>query len=74
MRNYFAGVRDLTSIGNVERIEVLRGAASVLYGQGDLSGTINLVTKQPLIDSFYAASFSVGNYDTYSSFEVDEVH
>ncbi|MDF5707901.1 MAG: TonB-dependent siderophore receptor [Nostoc sp. S4] len=65
LRNYFAGVRDLTSIGNVERIEVLRGPASVLYGQGDLSGTINLVTKQPLIDPFYAASFSVGNYDTY---------
>jgi iron complex outermembrane receptor protein len=65
LRNYFVGVRDLTSIGNVERIEVLRGPASVLYGQGDLNGTINLVTKQPLIDPFYAASFSVGSYDTY---------
>lgn len=65
LRNYFVGYRDLTSIGNVERIEVLRGPASVLYGQGSLSGTINLVTKQPLIDPFYAASFSVGSYDTY---------
>ena len=65
LRNYFVGYRDLINIGNVERIEVLRGPASVLYGQGSLSGTINLVTKQPLIDPFYAASFSVGSYDTY---------
>ncbi|MEH1827087.1 MAG: TonB-dependent siderophore receptor [Nostoc sp.] len=65
LRNYFTGYRDLINIGNIERIEVLRGPASVLYGQGDLGGTINLVTKQPLIDPFYAASFSVGSYDTY---------
>ena len=65
LRNYFVGYRDLINIGNVERIEVLRGPASVLYGQGSLSGTINLVTKQPLIDPFYAATFSVGSYDTY---------
>lgn len=31
----------------VERIEVLRGPASVLYGQGQPGGIINLVTKQP---------------------------
>ncbi|MEH2455078.1 TonB-dependent siderophore receptor [Nostoc sp.] len=65
LRNYFIGYRDLINIGNVERIEVLRGSASVLYGQGGLSGTINLVTKQPLIDPFYAATFYVGSYDTY---------
>jgi iron complex outermembrane recepter protein len=32
---------------NVERIEVLTGPASVLYGQGALGGAINVVTKQP---------------------------
>lgn len=31
----------------LERIEVLRGPASVLYGQGQPGGIINLVTKQP---------------------------
>ena len=31
----------------VERLEVLRGPASVLYGQGQPGGIINLVTKQP---------------------------
>jgi iron complex outermembrane receptor protein len=32
---------------NVERIEVLNGPASVLYGQGALGGAVNVVTKQP---------------------------
>lgn len=32
---------------NVERIEVLTGPASVLYGQGALGGAINVVTKRP---------------------------
>ncbi|ROO30253.1 TonB-dependent siderophore receptor [Salinisphaera orenii] len=31
----------------LERIEVLRGPASVLYGQGQPGGIINLVTKRP---------------------------
>ena len=32
---------------NVERIEVLRGPASVLYGDGAIGGIINVVTKKP---------------------------
>jgi iron complex outermembrane receptor protein len=31
----------------VERIEVLRGPASVLYGEGAIGGAINVVSKQP---------------------------
>ncbi|MFZ2997006.1 TonB-dependent receptor [Sphingobium sp.] len=32
---------------NVDRIEVLTGPASVLYGQGALGGAINVITKKP---------------------------
>jgi iron complex outermembrane receptor protein len=32
---------------NIERIEVLSGPASVLYGQGALGGAINVIPKQP---------------------------
>ncbi len=32
---------------NIDRIEVLSGPASVLYGQGALGGAINVVPKQP---------------------------
>ncbi len=32
---------------NLERIEILKGPASVLYGEGAVAGMVNLVTKRP---------------------------
>jgi outer membrane receptor protein involved in Fe transport len=43
--------RGVVELPNIERIEVLKGSASVLYGFGNPGGTINLVTKKPLRDS-----------------------
>ena len=45
-----------------ERIQYLRGPASVLYGEGSPGGMVNLVTKQPKADSQHEISASVGNY------------
>ncbi|MEH1764957.1 MAG: TonB-dependent siderophore receptor [Nostoc sp.] len=65
------GLRELVSratdsdLTNLERVEVLKGPASVLYGLGGIGGTINLVTKQPLRDPFYKVDFLVGSYDLY---------
>jgi iron complex outermembrane receptor protein len=39
---------------NIERIEVLSGAASVLFGQGALGGAINVIPKQPNTERFEA--------------------
>jgi iron complex outermembrane receptor protein len=47
---------------NVERIEVLKGPASVLYGNLEPGGVVNLVTKKPLADPFYEAELSIGSY------------
>lgn len=33
---------------NLERLEVMKGPASALYGQGQLAGFVNMVTKRPL--------------------------
>jgi iron complex outermembrane recepter protein len=49
----------------IERLEVLKGPASVLYGNGLLGGVINLVTKQPLSEPYYAVTGSAGNFDFY---------
>ena len=43
---------------NIESIEVIKGPSCVLYGNADPGGTINLVTKKPLIQEQY--SFMVG--------------
>ncbi|MEH2406598.1 TonB-dependent siderophore receptor [Nostoc sp.] len=67
------GLRERTSsripseTANLERIEVLKGPASVLYGQGSLGGTVNLVTKQPLSSPYYSVEASVGSFDFYRS-------
>ncbi|MEE7477649.1 TonB-dependent siderophore receptor [Methylobacterium hispanicum] len=36
-------------LADVERIEVLKGPASVLYGRGDPGGLVNVVTRRPTI-------------------------
>ncbi|WP_338016931.1 TonB-dependent siderophore receptor [Myxacorys almedinensis] len=50
---------------NIERVEVLKGPASVLFGQGLPGGTINQITKQPLRDPFYGVDATIGSYDFY---------
>jgi iron complex outermembrane recepter protein len=50
---------------NIERIEVLKGPASVLFGQGDLGGTVNLVTKQPLNQPYLGLSYQVGQFGVH---------
>ena len=41
---------------------MLKGASSVLYGQGETGATINILTKQPLPDWYAAASVTAGSY------------
>lgn len=42
-----AGVMSAVDISNLERIEIVKGAGSVLFGTGALGGVINFVTKRP---------------------------
>ena len=59
------GVGDSVELANVERVEVLRGPASVLFGLGNPGGNINIVTKSPLSEPFYAVDATVGSYSFY---------
>ncbi|MBE7200868.1 MAG: TonB-dependent receptor [Parafilimonas terrae] len=45
---------------NVERIEVLRGPSSVLYGDGAIGGVINVVPKKPVFVPINVARAVVG--------------
>lgn len=50
---------------NVDRVEVLKGPAAMLYGRNDPGGMINVITKQPdEIPSYYFQQ-QFGNYDYY---------
>jgi outer membrane receptor protein involved in Fe transport len=46
---------------SLSRVEVLRGAASDLYGSGALSGTVELLTREPAQPGLLAAEGSGGN-------------
>jgi len=46
----------------VERVEVLKGPASVLYGQVEPGGLINFVTEEPSRDPFYDLAFTAGSF------------
>jgi hemoglobin/transferrin/lactoferrin receptor protein len=44
----FAGIQPaLVNLGEVERIEVLRGPAAVQYGSDAIGGVVNIITRQP---------------------------
>ena len=49
----------------VERIEVIRGAGSVLYGSGAISGVVNVITKSSNKDSKNSVFVSGGEYDNH---------
>lgn len=46
-----------------EQIEVLRGPASVLYGQTGPGGVINVVSKKPEETPLHEVQFQLGSYD-----------
>ena len=45
-------------VDSVERIEITRGGASVLYGEGATGGVINIVTKRPAKNSHHGSVFA----------------
>ncbi len=48
----------------LERVEVLKGASSVLFGRGSTGGVINPIAKKPVMGKAFAtADFTYGNYD-----------
>jgi iron complex outermembrane recepter protein len=54
-----------TNIWHYDRVEVLKGPASVLHGEGALAGVINKVTRKPVLGQRRGdALVSVGSFDT----------
>jgi iron complex outermembrane recepter protein len=63
LRNGFRqfGADVVTETANLERVEVLKEPASVLYGEIEPGGLINLVTKKPTTEPVYQFETQFGN-------------
>jgi len=64
MRDIFSYYASITSDPyNFSRVEIVRGPASVLYGQGSIGGLVNLVSKTPDFRTGGELSLVYGSYD-----------
>jgi iron complex outermembrane receptor protein len=61
-RNGFVGDAYVDTV-SVERVEVVKGPSSVLYGQVAPGGTVNYITKRPGSKPFTVVNAQVGSYD-----------
>ena len=59
--SYFASIP--SDPYNFSRVEILRGPASVLFGQGSIGGLVNLVSKAPTFETGGEISATYGSYD-----------
>ncbi|MDD2464601.1 MAG: TonB-dependent receptor [Desulfobulbus sp.] len=62
------GTADLgqISLNAIERVEVVKGPGSLLYGSGAMGGTVNIITKSPKRDRFDAKlTAGYGSENTY---------
>ena len=50
-------------LSGLERVEVLKGPASSLYGAAPIGGVVNLVSKRPQEASFLRAGLATGSYN-----------
>lgn len=57
-------------LSGLERVEVLKGPASMLYGAGPIGGVVNLVSKRPQNHAFLDATLSTGSWG-HAAFAVD---
>ena len=64
---YLDGLRDVAQYNretyNLERIEVLRGSASMLYGRGSTGGIVNQASKEPGLINEGRLSLTAGTDD-----------
>ena len=60
-----SGLGGLLNLSNVDSIEVLKGPGSILYGQLEPGGIVNLITKQPQAQPFFSFEQDIGSWNHY---------
>ena len=61
----------MPEVSSLEKVEILKGSAAILYGQVAPGGILNMVTKQPKFQFGGEVSMLAGNYDLFKpSFDI----
>ncbi len=63
------GLQQLSTV-DIDKIEVVKGAGSALYGSGAVAGAINIVTKEPGFRPATTVDVQLGSYKT-NKFDVN---
>lgn len=63
LRQFFNYNNPRTEVYALERVEVLRGPSSMLYGQGSTGGVLNLVSKRPQPEAQREIGVVLGNHN-----------
>ncbi len=66
-RHSYFNVAPMPNLANIERIEVLRGPSSDMFGHSALGGILNVVRKKPTYTTHGDAKFTIGSYNTYNA-------
>ena len=66
---YVDGVRDdaqvFRDLYNLERVEILKGPAGMIFGRGGAGGVVNRVTRKPVFGPVGEANVTIGNYNQF---------
>ena len=52
------------TLGNVDRVEVLKGPQGTLFGRNSAAGVINIITKDPTFEPSGDVTIGYGSYNT----------
>lgn len=68
---YVDGIRDdaqvFRDLYNLERVEVLKGTAGMIFGRGGAGGVVNRITKKPVFGHVGEASASISSHNQLRS-------
>ncbi len=56
------------SLANIERVEVIKGPASAMFGNASPGGVINRITKKPLATRMRSITTSIGSFNTLKTY------